>query len=56
VQKLEQERDQWEGKYEVRRCLVYLGILFTLLPQDMKEQRNKIQKEMDELASGLDNL
>ncbi|KZV99277.1 hypothetical protein EXIGLDRAFT_668686, partial [Exidia glandulosa HHB12029] len=44
VQRLEQERDKWEQKYEARPT------------QEAQERFKASQKELDELARSLENL
>ncbi|KAB5594931.1 hypothetical protein CTheo_1564 [Ceratobasidium theobromae] len=56
LQKVEQERDSWEKKYEVC-CSAHLTDRNRSLSQkEAMEKYKKSQKELDELAMGLENL
>lgn len=63
VQRLEQERDQWEKKYEVRPCFYNLWTghrawmnSLTILLQEMQEKYKKSQAELDELVQNMEGL
>jgi hypothetical protein len=63
AKRYEQERDQWESKFEVR-SLIILGCrktighheLNTPCPQEAQGKYRKAQAELDDLVANMDNL
>lgn len=58
VQRLEQERDQWEKKYEVRSCrdCVCHFTDFCLRLQEAVEKYRASKLELDELVSSMEGM
>ena len=58
VQRLEQERDQWEKKYEVRKGLApkFLHNAHVQVPQEAEAKFRESKKELDELIQQMDSL
>ncbi len=61
LQRVEQERDQWEKKYEVRATADWRGIRYhhtdcVSRAQEMEAKYRKSKAELDELVANMEGL